>query len=87
MFQTFVLKISAKQKIRLRFGMTNSINKHWRLKIPYTYNTNFKPIIIIYCARHSKSESKINIFITDPDFYWINQENCYPLLVEHFKLT
>ena len=35
------LKISRIQKFRLRFGMTNSINKHKRLKNPYTHYMNF----------------------------------------------
>ena len=39
--------------------MTNSINKHERLKIPYTHNTNY--YIIINCIRQTKSESKIYI--------------------------
>ena len=50
-----------KQKIWLRFGITNLIDKHLRLKIPYTHNTNFWPQIIILCNHQIKSESKINI--------------------------
>ena len=47
----FVLKKQFKTftKIDLRFGMTNSINKHLRLKIPYINNTNFQPYMIINC--------------------------------------
>ena len=32
----------------LRYGMTNSINKYLRLKIPYTHNTNLSKKYNIY---------------------------------------
>ena len=41
--------------------MTCSINKHKRLKIPYTHNSIFKPSVIINFTRQTKSESKIYI--------------------------
>ena len=58
-----ILNISVIQKyIRLRFGTTNSINKHYRIKIPYTHNTNFLPLRIITCIPQTKSESEIYIY-------------------------
>ena len=38
--------------------MTNSINK---VKIPYTHNTIFLPLIISNCIFQTKSKTKINI--------------------------
>ena len=63
--QLFLSKDSWYSKIIwLGFGITNSINRHLRLKIPYTNNTNFYLQIIMNCIRQTKSEWKIYNFRT-----------------------
>ena len=57
----FVLKTRfCYTKVNLsQFGMTNSFNKHSRLKIPFTHNTNFnlKPLLIKF-AKPNLSQKK-----------------------------
>ena len=56
----FVLKISSIQKlIWLRFGMTNSINKHLRLKLPPSLIKDIKTLIRINWIHQTKFESRI----------------------------
>ena len=53
--------------------MTNSINKHYKLKIPYTHITIFLPFITINYIHQTKSESKIYIFLLNwqkPHIIW-----------------
>ena len=55
--------------------MTNSIDQqHLRLKISYTHNTNFSPLIIINYIRQTKSESYIHIVYIIQSIFFIKQE-------------
>ena len=57
-FETYVLKTSGIQiSILLRFGVTNSINKHLLLYISYTHKTNFNPkLLFIAFAKPNLSQ-------------------------------
>ena len=59
--QLFYYTITFVNSFDDRFGMTNSINKHERLRLLYKHNTNFQPLLKIDCIRQTKSESKIYI--------------------------